>query len=172
MVIFFSYCIHYSNNDTASPIYKNPCNYTGPTGKFRTISRCQDQIISNLVLTTILILPCHVANHIHRLWGLVHELKSIWVFYGRCNKSPQTWWLKNNRNLFSPMSGGQIRNQAVMGCTPGGRVRESILYFFQVLLAAGLPGPLSTPFQYLPSSHSFLLFECQYHREYIWDLSW
>lgn len=51
----------------------------------------------------------------------------VFIFYGCCSKLSQTWWLKDNRNLFSHYSRGQ-KSETKVSAGPCSMVTGRILF--------------------------------------------
>ena len=61
--------------------------------------------------------------------GWVVSFSSMYISHGCCNKLPQIWSLKNNKNLFFHSSAGQVR----------GFRRDSTPCLFRLLVWVGIP---------------------------------
>lgn len=73
--------------------------------------------------------------------GWVVSFSSMYISHGCCNKLPQIWSLKNNKNLFFHSSAGQVLNIKELASPRPfrGFRRDSTPCLFRLLVWVGIP---------------------------------
>ena len=73
--------------------------------------------------------------------GWVVSFSSMYISHGCCNKLPQIWSLKNNKNLFFHSSAGQVLNIKELASPHPfrGFRRDSTPCLFRLLVSVGIP---------------------------------
>ena len=86
--------------------------------------------------------------------GWVVSFSSMYISHGCCNKLPQIWSLKNNKNLFFHSSASQVLNIKELASPHPfrGFRRDSTPCLFRLLVSVGIP------FSWLFQSCLFFLF--------------
>lgn len=90
--------------------------------------------------------------------GWVVSFSSMYISHGCCNKLPQIWSLKNNKNLFFHSSAGQVLNIKELASPRPfrGFRRDSTPCLLRLLVSVGIP------FSWLLQSCLFFFF-CSSH---------